>query len=76
MDFQVINRSIHAGEIRVSLVTTASILLVGDAEKISLSSLFDTPPESVEFMTEPRFGIEMKNHGVGGCDEESFDGHP
>lgn len=47
VDFQVVNKEICVGSIRVIGVASASVLLVGDTESITLSSVFDTPPESV-----------------------------
>lgn len=47
MNFTVINREICVGTIRIIGVTTSSVFLVGDTETISLSSAFDTPPESL-----------------------------
>lgn len=47
MDFQVVNKEICVGNIRIIGVSSASVLLVGDTESITLSSIFDTPPESV-----------------------------
>jgi spore germination protein PD len=41
------NRGIHIGEIRVIGVSSSSVLLIGDTETISCSSIFDTPPESL-----------------------------
>jgi len=47
MNFTVVNKNIHVGQIRVIAVATASVFLVGDAECIGTSSIFDTPPESL-----------------------------
>ncbi|MBN6887594.1 spore germination protein PD [Cytobacillus horneckiae] len=47
MNFQVYNRELCVGHIRVIGVSSSSILLVGDAETIQLASTFDTPPESL-----------------------------
>nr|WP_281891079.1 spore gernimation protein GerPD [Paenibacillus sp. YYML68] len=47
MRLQVINHTLQVGSIRTEGVASASLLLVGDAHTISLSSVFDTPPESV-----------------------------
>jgi spore germination protein PD len=45
--FQVYNRDISVGNIRVIGVSSSSILMVGDAETIQLASTFDTPAESL-----------------------------
>ncbi|SHE09937.1 Probable spore germination protein gerPD [Chlamydia abortus] len=42
----VVNKEIKVGQIRVIGVTSSSVLLVGDTERISLASAFDTPPEA------------------------------
>ncbi|KAB2330923.1 spore gernimation protein GerPD [Cytobacillus gottheilii] len=47
MIFQVYNRDLNVGNIRVIGVSSSSILLVGDAETIQLASTFDTPAESL-----------------------------
>lgn len=47
MNFTVINRDISVGNIKITGVTTSAIFLIGDAETITLSSAFDTPPESL-----------------------------
>lgn len=47
MNFQVTNHALCVGEIRVVGVSVSSIFLVGDTEQIILSSLVDSPPESV-----------------------------
>jgi spore germination protein PD len=44
---QVVNRKIQVNYIRIVGVGSSSVVLVGDAEVISCSSVFDTPPESV-----------------------------
>ncbi|SDL99203.1 spore gernimation protein GerPD [Sediminibacillus halophilus] len=46
MNFTVHNWDLHVGNIEVTAVSSSSTLLVGDNEKINLSSFFDTPPES------------------------------
>lgn len=53
MEFHVTNRTIHVGGIHVVAVAITSTLLVGDAGKITLNSLIDTPPQSVEFLMGP-----------------------
>jgi spore germination protein PD len=47
MNFQVYNRDLHVGDIRVIGVSSSSIMMVGDAEIIQLVSAFDTPAESL-----------------------------
>ena len=47
MKLTVENRDIQVGSIRVTGVSSSSVLMVGDAEVITCSSVFDTPPESV-----------------------------
>ncbi|TDQ42076.1 spore gernimation protein GerPD [Aureibacillus halotolerans] len=47
MTFQVVNYELSTCQIDVTSVSASSLLLVGDAEVIALSSMFDTPPESL-----------------------------
>ncbi|MDA7026040.1 spore gernimation protein GerPD [Bacillus sp. CLL-7-23] len=47
MNFTVVNRSFDVGNIRITAVSSSSVFLIGDTEDISLSSIFDTPPESL-----------------------------
>ncbi len=47
MNFTVVNRDIQVGTIRVVGVSSSSVFLIGDTQTISLSSIFDTPPESL-----------------------------
>lgn len=46
MQFSVVNHELSVGYIRVIGVASSSLFLIGDAEVISLGSVFDTPPES------------------------------
>jgi len=43
----VVNKNIQVGSIRVIGLGSSSVLLVGDTETINVSSVFDTPPESL-----------------------------
>ncbi|MED3551501.1 hypothetical protein [Cytobacillus praedii] len=47
MNFQVYNRDLCVGTIRIVGVASSSLLLVGDTQTIQLASVFDTPPESL-----------------------------
>lgn len=47
MNFQVNNKELCVGEIRIIGVSVSSVVLIGDTEQIVLSSIFDTPPESL-----------------------------
>ncbi|MDQ0232247.1 spore gernimation protein GerPD [Metabacillus malikii] len=47
MNFTVVNRNIHVECIRVVGVSSSSVFLIGDTNTISMSSIFDTPPESL-----------------------------
>ncbi len=47
MNFEVVNRDICVGHINVLGVSSSSVLMVGDTNSIQLTSLFDTPPESL-----------------------------
>ncbi|MCM3092370.1 MULTISPECIES: spore gernimation protein GerPD [unclassified Cytobacillus] len=47
MNYQVYNRDLCVGSIRVLGVSSSSVLMVGDTQTIQLASTFDTPPESL-----------------------------
>ena len=47
MNFNVVNRGLSVGAIRIIGVATSSIVLIGDADEIKCASMFDTPPESL-----------------------------
>lgn len=47
MIFQVYNRDLSVGNMKIGSISSSSILLVGDTETIQLASIFDTPPESL-----------------------------
>lgn len=47
MNFQVYNRDICVGNIRIIGVSSSSLLMIGDAETIQLAATFDTPAESL-----------------------------
>ncbi|WP_282935848.1 spore gernimation protein GerPD [Paenibacillus sp. RC67] len=46
MKITVNNKCIHVGDMKISGVGGASLVLVGDAETIATSSYFDTPASS------------------------------
>ncbi|MFB6465272.1 spore gernimation protein GerPD [Cytobacillus sp. Hz8] len=47
MNFQVYNRELCVGTIRVIGISSSSLLIVGDSDTIQLASTFDTPAESL-----------------------------
>ena len=47
MNFTVVNHNVSVGNINMKGVSASSIFLIGDTDSISLSSMFDTPPESL-----------------------------
>lgn len=47
MALTIHNHVLQVGHIEVMGVTASSVLLVGDNESIVLSSIYDTPPESL-----------------------------
>ncbi|WKB37172.1 spore gernimation protein GerPD [Terrilactibacillus sp. S3-3] len=47
MHFSVINKELTVNQIYIIGISTSSVLLIGDANTIGASSVFDTPPESV-----------------------------
>ncbi|OPH59357.1 spore gernimation protein GerPD [Paenibacillus ferrarius] len=46
-NLNVENKQLFVGDVRIIGVSSSSIFLIGDTEVVSLSSMFDTPPESV-----------------------------
>jgi len=44
---EVVNEGLQVGQIRIIGVGSSSVVLIGDTETIRLSSIFDTPPESL-----------------------------
>ncbi|MGD6817719.1 spore gernimation protein GerPD [Metabacillus sp. 84] len=47
MNFTVVNKDINVVFCRVAAVATSSVFLIGDANSIAGSAVFDTPPESL-----------------------------
>ncbi|MDN3015127.1 spore gernimation protein GerPD [Neobacillus drentensis] len=47
MNFEVYNRELCVGSIRIIGVASSSLVFVGDTETIQLASTFDTPAESL-----------------------------
>ncbi|MFC3768528.1 spore gernimation protein GerPD [Paenibacillus sp. GCM10012303] len=47
MKFSVENKELTVGSIQITGVASSSVLLIGDTKVITLSSIFDTPPESL-----------------------------
>ncbi|GLI84306.1 MULTISPECIES: hypothetical protein [Rossellomorea] len=47
MNLQVINRELSVGNIDIAGVASSSLVLIGDADIIQLTSAFDTPAESL-----------------------------
>lgn len=47
MNLTVINYHLSASSVYVDTVASSSVVLIGDTETITLSSMFDTPPESM-----------------------------
>ncbi|ANY71565.1 spore gernimation protein GerPD [Paenibacillus ihbetae] len=47
MKLTVINKELHVGCIRVTAVSSSSVLLIGDTKIINSSSIYDTPSESL-----------------------------
>jgi spore germination protein PD len=47
MIFEVYNRDLCIGNIKIMAVASSSLVMVGDSEIIQLASAFDTPPESL-----------------------------
>jgi len=47
INLHVVNQGLTIGSIRIIGVGSASVVLIGDTEIVSPSSVFDTPPESL-----------------------------
>jgi spore germination protein PD len=47
MNFEVYNRELYVQNIKITGVSSSSLVLVGDTETIQLASTFDTPAESL-----------------------------
>lgn len=47
MKLEVVNKNVSVGNIVVTGVASSAVLQIGDAQEIILSSIFDTPPESL-----------------------------
>jgi spore germination protein PD len=47
MIFEVYNRDLCVGDIKITGVASSSLVMVGDTETIQLASIFDTPAESL-----------------------------
>ncbi|SDZ26485.1 MULTISPECIES: spore gernimation protein GerPD [Bacillus] len=47
MNFTVVNREIKVGQVKTNGVSSAALFLIGDANLLILSSILDTPFESV-----------------------------
>lgn len=47
MNFSVENKEVCVGSVQITGVTSSSLFLIGDSQCITLSSIFDTPPESL-----------------------------
>ncbi|TRZ35834.1 spore gernimation protein GerPD [Niallia circulans] len=47
MNFQVYNRDLAVGDIKIIGVSSSSVCIVGDVQTIQLASTFDTPAESL-----------------------------
>ncbi|SET14073.1 spore germination protein PD [Oceanobacillus limi] len=48
MNIEVHNWGLQVGDIKIDAIASSSVFLIGDNEQITLSSFFDTPPESYE----------------------------
>ncbi|AST90546.1 spore gernimation protein GerPD [Sutcliffiella cohnii] len=47
MNFHVVNHGIQVQHVDLIGVSSSSVFLIGDTHNICLSSIFDTPPESL-----------------------------
>jgi spore germination protein PD len=47
INLHVTNRELCVCNVKIGGITSSSLFLIGDAETLTLASLFDTPPEAV-----------------------------
>ncbi|KGX87794.1 hypothetical protein [Pontibacillus litoralis] len=47
MMFEVHNCQLQIGNVKIDAISSSSTFLIGDNEQMALSSIFDTPPESI-----------------------------
>ncbi|UUZ86773.1 spore gernimation protein GerPD [Paenibacillus sp. P26] len=47
MILQVINREVSVASVTITGVASSAVFQIGDTQEINLSSIFDTPPESL-----------------------------
>ncbi|WP_243385781.1 spore gernimation protein GerPD [Bacillus kexueae] len=47
MNYTVVNKDLCVGFISIIGVSSSSVFLIGDTNTITMSSIFDTPPESL-----------------------------
>ncbi|WP_243291418.1 spore gernimation protein GerPD [Bacillus sp. FJAT-47783] len=47
MNYTVVNKDLCVGFVNIIGVSSSSVFLIGDTNTISLSSIFDTPPEAL-----------------------------
>lgn len=47
IQLNVVNKGLQVGSIRIIGVGSASVVLIGDTDVVTASSVFDTPPESL-----------------------------
>lgn len=48
MKIEVVNKEISVGDIRIIAVASSSLVLIGDTDEVTLSSMLDSPPEIVQ----------------------------
>lgn len=47
MNYHVIKGELCVGKVNIFVIDTASTLFIGDTETVSLSCIYETPPESL-----------------------------
>lgn len=47
MNLTVINKELCVNDIKITGIASSAVFLIGDSQFITLSSIFDTPPESL-----------------------------
>lgn len=55
MFYQVTNGDVYVGNLKVGTLVTASSLFIGDTKTVTLTSIYETPPETlIVGVTTPR----------------------
>ncbi|WP_134699273.1 spore gernimation protein GerPD [Ammoniphilus sp. YIM 78166] len=61
MNMTVTNKKLHVGDLQIGGVGSSSVFIMGDAQVITSSSIFDTPADS--FIDDPSIPIVTGGRG-------------